>query len=287
MQNNPYAPPQAENPQLPMGAPQAPGAPMPWGIGEALEVGWNAIKSYFVPLVFGYLVAGIPGFILSLIAGQLEKQYMDPTDPTSLAYLSEPGYWATQIGFSIPTSLIAAFFQGGLVKIWLSAARGQSPEFGDLFTGGPFFLRIFGFNFITAMVIVFSGPLLLIPAAIFCSGTALTQFYIVDQNVGLMDGFKSSWDAARGHKLNMFLYFVCYVLLVCSGLLACGIGVVATGIVIPPLAFVGWAFIYLRLSGRASMAQGPMPGPYGAYNPMPGPGQMAPPPGGFGPPPGY
>lgn len=267
--------------------------PQPWSVGESMSIGWEAVKTHFVTLVFTYLVAAVPGFAINQIASQITKGYQDPSDP--FAVLQEPGFWAITFGFTIPTMIIAAFFQGGLIKVWISAARGQTPNFGDLFSGGRSFLPILLYTFVTQLIFVFSLPLLFIPAIIWAMGMSLAEFYMVDEGIGFMDAISKSWQATRGHKLMIFVFALASIGVMLVGLCACCLGV----FVAYPIVFVGTAVIYVRLSGNAMgmggggmmppMGGGAGPGGFGPTQPAGGFG--APPgygpPGGYGPPPGY
>jgi hypothetical protein len=301
MQYNPYAPPQAAPPPQfgPVGGGQNAG-PQPWSVGEALGVGWDALKVHGVTLVLTYVVAGLPGFAINQVANQITKGYQDPSDP--MAVFQEPGFWAVTFGFSIPTMIIAAFFQGGLIKIWLAAARGQTPQFGDLFTGGRTFLSILGFGIVTQLVALFTGWMLLIPLIIWACGMSLAEYYMVDEGLGMMAAISKSWNATRGHKINIFVFGLAAFGVGVLGALACCIGLLAAY----PIISVAMALIYTRISGNLYAPSGaapPMGGaggggmgggfgptqPAGGFGGPPAPGYGAPPPagGGYGGPPGY
>lgn len=275
--------------------------PQPWSVGEALGVGWDALKVHGVTLVLTFLVAGLPGFAINQVSNIFTKGYQDPTDP--MAVFQEPGFWAITFGFAVPTMIISAFFQGGLIKIWIAAARGQTPQFGDMFSGGRTFLPILLYTFLTQIILLVSIPLLCIPAIIWGCGMALAEFYMVDEGLGFGEALSKSWRATSGHKLGIFLFNLAAIGVMLLGLCACCIGVLAAY----PIVFVGAALIYVRLSGNAmgSSPMGPM-GPMGGgpvgYGPTqaggfggppaggapPGGGYGAPPPagGGYGAPPG-
>ncbi len=277
MQYNPYAPPQAPMPpMMPQGGPGPNVGPSGWTVGEAISAGWEAVKSQFVTLVFTFLVSGIPNVVISQISGAITKQYADPGNP--LQMFSEPGYWIVTAGFTIPTSIVAAFFQGGLIKIWLSAARGQTASFGDLFGGGRSFLSILAITLLQQLVFVFSLPFLLVPALVFSTGMALAPFYVVDEGIGAIDALKKSWGATTGQKGSIFLFQLASAGVLILGFVACCIGVVAAF----PVVMVGMAFIYVRLSGNVGEPSGFGGPPMGGYG---GPPYGAPPAGGFGGPP--
>lgn len=287
MQYNPYAPPQAAPPQFNQGGGGPNAGPQPWSVGEALGTGWEAVKVHFVTLVFTYLVAGLPGFAINQVSNQITKGYQDPSDP--MAVFQEPGFWAITWGFTIPTMIIAAFFQGGLVKVWIAAARGQTPQFGDLFSGGKTFLPILLYSFVTQLVFLFSLPLLLIPAFIWSCGMSLAEFYMVDEGLGFMDALGKSWRTTSGQKGSIFLFLLAGAGVVILGACACCIGM----LVAYPIVFVGLALIYVRISGNTTGTGGMMMPPMGGgpgmggYGPTQPAGGFGGPPAGYGAPPGY
>jgi hypothetical protein len=259
--------------------------PQPWSVGEALSAGWNSLFwTHFWTLILTYVVSAVPGFAIGQISNQVSKGYVDPTDP--LAAFQEPGYWAISFGFQIPVMIIAAFFQGGLIKIWLSVARGQTPNFVDLFGGGRTFLPILAFNFLTQLILLFSLPLLLVPWIVWLCGMALAQFFMVDENLGFMDALGKSWRMTSGQKGSMFLYGLVMIGVILLGFCACCIGVLAAY----PIVMVGMALIYTRISGNTGMSGMPYggmpPGPMQGYGPTQPQGGFGQPPG-YGPPPGY
>lgn len=286
MQYNPYAPPQAAPPQLSPGAPGPNAGPQPWSIGEALSVGWDSVFwTHFGTLVLTVLVSAIPGIVIGQVSNQFTKGYADPADP--LAMFQEPAYWVILAITQLAGAIVGAFFQGGLIKIWLGAARGQTLNFGDLFSGGRTFLPILAYTLMIVGLMIFSAPLLWVPAIIIGAGTCLTPYYLVDENIGFIDALKKSWQATTGHKGSVFLYYIVMTLILICGFMACCVGYLAA----LPMVMVGMAFIYTRLSGNLGMpVQGWSPPGYGSpppgYPPQGGFGPP-PPPGGYGAPPGY
>lgn len=289
MNYNPYAPQPAPPPAFAAG-PQGPSAgPQPWSVGEALSVGWEALKAQFATLVFTYLISAVPGFVINQISSLITRQYSDPHDP--FAMFQEPGFWIVSFGMAIPTTLVAAFFQGGLIKVWLASARGQTPQFGDVFTGGSSFPSILLFNVVTQLIFVFSALMLFIPAVVWGCGMVLAPYYMVDERAGFADALRKSWAATTGHKGGIFLLLIASAGVMMLGVLACCVGVIAA----LPVTMVAMAWVYTRLSGNLGGGgfNGPPVGGYAVppgYGPGYGPGgyggPQAPAGGGYGAPPG-
>ena len=76
---------------------------------------------------------------------------------------------------------------------------------------------------------------------------SLSQVFIADQNMGIIDAMKCSWRATRGNFWMLFLGSI--VLGICSslGLILCCIGVFLT----IPISCLGAALAYLQLTGQS------------------------------------
>jgi hypothetical protein len=159
-----------------------------------------------------------------------------------------------------------------------------------MFAGGSRFLPLLGGLFLSMLIAMPAFAMLIIPGIIVSLGLSFAQFYIVDQNMGPIDALKASWEATKGHKLQLFLFGLVAILMMIGGYLACCIG----AFVALPLVMIAWATIYTRISGTAGTGfpgeMQPPQGPYGGggYGPPGGgpPGYGGPPGGGYGGPPG-
>lgn len=268
---NPYAYTSPQSPPQP--ATPVAGAPQPWQIGEVIGHAWNMFKVSWPTLVFTQFLSGLLGGIPNYVPGILVA--------TRAVEMHSTEYW-TIYSVCLLLGLVAtSFFTGGMVKIWCAAARGQTPQFGDMFAGGSRFLPLLAVLLLTIFGVLLGYVLLIVPGIILGLGLAFAQFYVVDQNMGPIDALKASWEATKGHKGNIFLFGLVAVLIGVAGYAACCVGVFAA----IPLIMVAWATIYTRISGTAVSfgdAPPPPPGGYGYYGPPGGHGGPA----GYGPAPG-
>src|SRR5262249_35163745 len=149
--------------------------PQPWEIGEVLGYAWNVFKPSWAVLVFslflGGILSGLPGYVpaFALGAGMVEP--------------NSDEYWVlysicTFIGF-----LVGTYFFIGFVKIWLAAARGATPSFGDLFSGSGYFSMLAA-RFLKGMAIGFASLLLIVPGIYLACALAFTETFVVDQKMG-------------------------------------------------------------------------------------------------------
>jgi uncharacterized membrane protein len=263
MNYNPYAAPQAPPPQQPNAQG---GMPQPWEIGEVLTQAWTAFKANWVVYVVAFLVATI------LSAGPAQSPRlmvsMGALEPNSLAFFGTSG------GTSLIGILIGAFFRTGLVRINLAAARGQTPVMADLFSGGPLFLRMFGLQLLM-MVAYGTGCAVFVVGMVFVMLMfCLSDYYLVDANMGVIDSMRASYEATKGQWGSLFIFGLVAFGLAAAGVVACCVGVIPAGAVIS----IAMAIIYTRMSGRGAVAAAPQ------YPQQPPPGGYAPPGAGYGPP---
>ena len=162
----------------------------------------------------------------------------------------------------------------------LAAARGETPQFATLFSGGARFLPFFGLTLLSYLAYGIGFLLLVVPAIILVCGLWAASFFLVDANLGVVDSFKASWEVTKGQRGAYFVFAIVGGLLQAAGILACCVGILAT----LPIFFVAQAIVFLRMTGRGAPAL-----PAAGFGPPggPPPGYGGPPPGYGGPPPGY
>jgi hypothetical protein len=248
MNVNPYAPPQAQEPTA-----ARPGAfaatSQPWEIGEVLNTAFEGLKANWVVLVFTQLLAFVIGE--ALVLGQRYLPFM-PKDSWVLdAYRS----------FSLPVvavgcagmlvgSMIHAYFQVGLLRLSLGVARGQRVSFGMLFGGIDRFVPMFVAYLATLLGMSIGLVLLVVPGIILAVGLTFSSYFIIDQEMGPIEGILASWHVTEGQRGQVFL-LVCAEGLVLSGaLLLC----VLPFFVAVPTCTLATTIVYLRMTrgGRSA-----------------------------------
>ncbi|MGZ3476300.1 MAG: hypothetical protein ACXWUG_20460, partial [Polyangiales bacterium] len=141
MAYNPYAAPTAGAPQPPPGGVGPSGQPQHWEPGEVVGRAWEVVKVHWVPLVFGTMIGGAIANAPQQISTRVFNfniQHLDRFDFTDGVFIG------VMSGGFLLSYVLQAFVQAGFVKMFLKAARGATPEFGDVFSGGPKFLNMLG-----------------------------------------------------------------------------------------------------------------------------------------------
>jgi uncharacterized membrane protein len=249
------------------------GEALPWTIGDVLTASWNLFTKQWIPLVFSYFIVGLVGSIPIVIAmfafmfaGMFASTHashgrrMGDDEATMMIAAMGGGVLLALV----ITMIISAFFQAGLIRIWLVVVRGGTPKIGDVLQGRSRFFAMLGATFLTGVLQGLGYVCLVVPGVILSIGLCFTQFFVADKDMGPIAAMKASWDLTRGRKGQLFLF----------GLVAVGvIGAInmvfalATYVAVPIFA-VASAIIYERLQGRVAPAfvAPPMPPPgYGQY----------------------
>ncbi|UQA61021.1 hypothetical protein [Polyangium aurulentum] len=243
MNYDPYAPPGAPPPNFNMQGPGGPGGPpQPWDIGEVLNLAWERTKANLGPLVLTtlvyFVIASIPnGIQRGLVAADVVRQ-----DSIEFALISLP--------IALVSMVLSAYLQAGLLRVYLSAARGGAVNVGDLFSGKNF-LTLLGANLLLGLAVVVGFVFCIIPGIFLALAFSMTSFYVVDAGMGPIRAMEASWQVTTGQKGALFGFGFLSVLIALAGLLACGVGL----LVASPVIGIGLTIIYLRLSGQTSPVQ--------------------------------
>jgi len=179
----------------------------------------------------------------------------------------------------IVSSLFSLWLNIGLALFFLKKARGQNPEFGELFNGWPYFVKILlgsilvglivigifsvcvaplflvglTVSFVAAVLLAILGGIVAVPLIWYVT-LMFSQFYylILDRNLDVIDALKTSQRLMDGNKLMLFLInLVAGVLGSLVMLFTCFLGVF---VVVPFIAMMH-AVIYLTVTNQPTAEQ--------------------------------
>ena len=103
-----------------------------------------------------------------------------------------------------------SFFIGALgttcfTIIWLKSTDGKVLEIGDVLNEGiKYWLNVTLASLLVAVTLIVSFLLLVVPFFIVLPRLMMVNYYIVDKNLGVMDSFKASWNATKGHSAKIW-----------------------------------------------------------------------------------
>jgi Predicted integral membrane protein len=198
---------------------------------DILKASWKGLKSQFWLLV-GLFIGFIIIYSLLLIF----------TIPERGENIGIGG-----IIVSILSLLLLGMFIMGYFKNCLQTLDGEEPQFSAY---GQVSRKLFSFlvAYILYIVIISIGLVLLIAPGIYLS-IRLQFFYasMVEDNTGIIDSFKKSWNITKGYSLSLFLLSLIYLLISLVGCITLFIG---SFIAVPFLTLM-YGYVYRKLTAPA------------------------------------
>ena len=184
---------------------------------------------------------------------------------------SPAGRWAApgaNIGLRIFSAAWTAFFYGGVYRMAVKQVRGEPISFGDIFSGGPTFLPMLGFNIVYGLASGIGLLFCLVPGFLIM-GLLLAGPALVTDGAGVGGAISRSNDGMKVDMWNAAAFvFVMGLILVVSAV-PCGLGLFVT----VPMYWLISALAYRDMIGIPGLAAPAGPS-YGA----PQPGVWPPPP---------
>ena len=260
---NPYQSPSA----YPAAAPvQAAGAvhSTRLDIGDVLRTTWEIFKvEWGTCLAAGILVWLTIAIAIAVLAG----------GPFMLLFSVSP-FLAMVAGFCgyLVALVFAAWLGCGAIRYFLMVARGDRPEMGELFRGGPQFVTVLLTGLLLSVafmavhmvaaapgfVLAFVSPkmgLLLMGLGRFVASVVIwvaslmfsqAYFLIIERNAGVLESLQLSRQITEGNKISLLIVSIVMAVIFFVSLLPCGLGLFVS----IPFAILLWPVMYLRMTGQ-------------------------------------
>jgi len=240
---NPYQSPSAHGTAPAAAYPSAPGEITPTRIDleDVFSRTWAIFKQQWGACLAAMAIV----FLINMVV-------RGPLIGMQMAFQNEPAVLLLLNLGDIVVGLVVFWVSLGQAIYFLKIARGQPAELSDLFTGGPYFLRVLGASILFGLMVFCGYLLLIIPGIIL--GLMFSQYYylILDRDVGVMDSLNISKDLMVGNKLTLFLIgLVSAALSLVIILLTCFVGILAVAPFMTLLAPV----VYLAITGQPTADQ--------------------------------
>jgi hypothetical protein len=262
-----------------------PGPAQPWEPGEVLKGALEIFKIHWAPLVLAPLIASI----VFLVFGGALFVYIFATGAKG----DDLGVRSASLVLGVLMVLIFPYFEAGLLRMWLSAARGETPDVAQVFSGFdryphllslrvlfavPAFLLsslalLCGFAGLSTLDTVFTvfgntaqGVLVVLQAL----GLYYADYFVVDAKLNPVDALKRAWLTTAPFRAQLLLFSIIAGVITFAAAMCCALPL----LVATPIVAIATSTVYLRVTGQSTP---PMGSPFGSgfagggYTPPPGP----------------
>ncbi|GHT32627.1 hypothetical protein AGMMS49574_16520 [Bacteroidia bacterium] len=199
-----------------------------FSVSEVLSSSWETFKAnalVLVGLFFAYIVVVA---IISPILG--------------LILVKIPG---GSIIIQVISLFFGAFFTLGFLKIILQALSGEEPQISAFQEQLPKLVTAFLATLLMIIIVVIGIILLILPGLYLSIRLQFAFYFIVEENVGVIDSFKKSWELTSNKDLlvPLILLSLASIGLGIAGFICLGVGI----LVAAPLTYVMQAKVYTIL----------------------------------------
>lgn len=215
-----------------------------FSIGDIVNQSWILVKPNVWVFIAALLLFYLVNFVVSLF-------FNGAIATSTLVFLPGQGSAGDLLAslVSIPVLIyfffsvvLSAFFYLGFYQMGLEAADGEEASLsvfsraftwrkvGNLFLGNILFGLLFSIGLI----------LLIIPGVLVYARMQYYIFFIIEEDCGPIQALRRSWDATRGHSLELVALLLVFLFINLLGLLLCGIGLLVT----LPMTIVAFALVY-------------------------------------------
>ncbi len=195
-------------------------------ISEVLSASWSALKSQIWILVGLFIGFSIISSIFSLLL-----------TPAMTSYV---GMCIVNIIFLI----LSLIFTLGYTKNIFQTLDKEEPQFSAYGQQARKTGTLFVASLILTILIMIGTFLLIIPGIYLALRLQFFIAFIVEEDAGIIDSLKQSWEITKDQVLPLFLLFLVMILIVIIGLLILGVGI----FVAVPLIYLMQYYVFRKLN---------------------------------------
>ena len=118
------------------------------------------------------------------------------------------------------------YLQSGYLVMQVKAAREQPAEFGDLFAGGRFFLRLLMSSLLFGLVVIIGTLACIIPGLLLALMFWPFAHVLVDQDRSVFECLSRAKELTEGNWGSMFIVLIFAFACLIAGYFACGFGLI-------------------------------------------------------------
>lgn len=156
---------------------------------------------------------------------------------------------------------VSVYVHMATVYISLKVYRGEKPEFSDIFGANKYYWRFLLADILYGLIVMIGFILCIIPGIYFGIKYHFYGYIIIEQDAGVIDSLKLSWDITKGAWWDLFLLFILLWLITLAGVILCGVGLLfAWPIVIMAIVYAYKRILDIAPRATAPVEMGPPPG---------------------------
>lgn len=197
-------------------------------VGDAVSYGWAAFKKSPGQLVVVALVVLVVGALTSGIGNAVSRESAIFGVLVQLA-----GY------------IVSMILSLGLIRVALKVTRGEEVDVADLFKSdqlGPYIGASILFGLMVGIGFIFC----IVPGVILAVIFGFYGYVILEQGVGVGEGFSRAAEITKGQRGTVFLLVLAVVGINILGAIACGVGMLVSY----PVTVVAGGYAYRVLSNE-------------------------------------
>lgn len=144
--------------------------------------------------------------------------------------------------------LLLCLFQLGYMKNCFQTLDGEEPQFSSY---GQVSRKLFSYlvaSIIFTLIVAIGTALLVIPGIYLILRLQFFFASMVDENTGIIESFKRSWEITKGHTLKLFIILLIMILISIIGQMALLVGI----FVAIPLTILMYGYIFRKLTAPAA-----------------------------------
>ena len=198
---------------------------------EAVLFGWNTLKKNF-------------GFFLGMLAIVVAINLLVGLVMSSF---SEEAPKVLVIAVSAISWILDLLISMGVIRITLKFCDQEQATYRDLFSAYRLLLNYLVGSIVYGIMVAIGFVFLIAPGIYLAVKYQFYDYLIVDKGMGPIEAIKRSGVLTEGVKRNLVLFWLALVGINILGLIALGVGLIAT----VPVSWLANAYVYRRLQLQA------------------------------------
>jgi uncharacterized membrane protein len=198
---------------------------------EAVLFGWNTLKKNF-------------GFFLGMLAIVVAVNILVGLIMSSF---SEEAPKVLVIAVSAISWILDLLISMGVIRITLKFCDQEQATYRDLFSAYRLLLNYLVGSIVYGIMVAIGFVFLIVPGIYLAVKYQFYDYLIVDKGMGPIEAIKRSGVLTEGVKWNLVLFWLALVGINILGMIALGVGLIAT----VPVSWLANAYVYRRLQLQA------------------------------------